>query len=320
MARNLSAPLNRIVFRCDPCQRNFETEPARVEDDPSAPWHPFAYSAPCPSCGDDAAQAQYHRALIKAWASATGPRTPEGKATVARNLEGHPTPEETLRTRFNALKHGMHAEVAQYFPAAPGRYPACQACDVDPVFCVRQPACVKQTQLFMLHHAAFEQRDPKHLTTIYASIQSAITAVVQQILQTIIADGVKLETPAWAVNRDGDVVIGEYTDIEGQTHTIIETRAHPLLDALSKFLARNNLSLSDMGMTPKVIEQEEEQLGRLQHDAQSQLLLADFAQRQQASLEALKDLAKRAQLRKEADPVLIEYRQQNGGDDEVDGA
>ncbi|AOZ48867.1 hypothetical protein [Chromobacterium vaccinii] len=315
--RDLSKQLESLTFRCTACANTFDAAPGRVEDAPELEHHPFAYFADCTRCGEEAAQAPFHKSLVKAWASATGPRTAAGKAASAKNLEGHPTPEEALRTRFNALKHGMTAETAQYFPARPGKYPACSSCDVDPGYCAKQPACIKQTQLFMVHHAAFEQRNPKHLTPIYSSIQASITAIIQQILQTIIADGVKLEHPAWAVTREGDIVIGEYADFEtGEKRIIMETKAHPLLKPLQEFLSRNNLALSDMGMTPKAIEQEEQQMGRLAPagDGPRTLSLEDYAAKQAESMAALKALADRANARKQRDPVLIEYQQQNGGE------
>ncbi|WP_040652888.1 hypothetical protein [Pseudogulbenkiania ferrooxidans] len=313
--RDLSLPLDTVTFRCSPCRHTFDAEPLRVDDAAELEHHPFAYAAACPLCGRETGQAPFHKALVKAWANATGPKTSAGKAAVTKNIEGHPTPEEALRTRFNAMKHGMAAETAQYFPSRPGKYPACSSCDVDHTYCAQQPACVKQTQLFMVHHAAFEQRNPKHLVPIYSSIQASITAIIQQILQTIIADGVKLEHPAWAVTREGDIVIGEYNDFEtGKKRTIMEVKAHPLLKPLQEFLSRNNLSLSDMGMTPKAIEQEEQQMGKLQRgeDTQATLSLQDFAAKQAESLAALKQLAERANARKQRDPVLIDYQQQNG--------
>ena len=123
---------------------------------------------------------------MKAWANATGPRTEEGKAATAANLEGHPTKEEAQRTRFNAMKHGLAARTATYFPAKYDGYEFCSTCDVDRNFCASQPACVKKTELFMLHHAAFEQRNPKHLMGIYSDLQASVLAVVQQIIQTIV--------------------------------------------------------------------------------------------------------------------------------------
>ncbi|NHQ81582.1 zinc ribbon domain-containing protein [Chromobacterium vaccinii] len=315
--RDLSKQLESLTFRCPACGNTFDAAPGRVEDAPEFEHHPFAYFAECTRCGEEAAQAPFHKSLVKAWANSTGPKTPAGKAASARNLEGHPTAEEALRTRFNALKHGMTAETAQYFPARPGKYPACSSCDVDPGYCAKQPACIKQTQLFMVHHAAFEQRNPKHLTPIYSSIQASITAIIQQILQTIIADGVKLEHPAWAVTREGDIVIGEYNDFDtGEKRIIMETKAHPLLKPLQEFLSRNNLALSDMGMTPKAIEQEEQGMGRLAPagDGQKTLSLEDYAAKQAESMAALRALADRANARKQRDPVLIEYQQQNGGE------
>lgn len=312
--RDLSSPLDSVTFRCTPCRHTFDAQPAVVEDDPSAEHHPYRYSASCPICGQPCSQAPFHKGLLKAWSNATGPRTAEGKAATARNLDGHPTPEEAKRTRFNAMKHGMNAEVAQYFPAKPDGYPACASCDVDRDYCRSQPACVRQTQLFMVTHAAFEQKNPKHLMPIMASMQASITAIIQQILQTIIADGVKLTTPAWAVDREGNVVVGEYTDlVTGERRRIMEVKAHPLLKPLQEFLSRNNLSLADMGMTPKVIDQEEQKLGRLsQGDGPPALSLEDYAAKQAASLQALAALAERANARKQRDPVLVEYQQQNG--------
>lgn len=314
--RDYQQALNTVVFRCMSCRRNFESAPQVVVDEPARTHHPFRYFAACPFCSQEAEQAQYEVNLIKAWCHATGPKTDEGKAVSTQNLAGHPTPEEAKRTRFNAMKHGLNARVATYFPAKPDGYSACQNCDIDRKFCAAQPACQKQTQLFMLHQAAFEQRDPKHLISIYADMQAAITAIMQQILQTILRDGVSLRTPAWAVDKEGCVVIAEYKDlVTGQNQTIYEVKAHPLLRALQDFLSKNGMSLADMGMTPRVIEQEEAALGKLAQDSETQQSLLEYSQRQAQALENLANLARRANARREQDPVLIEYRQQNGSEE-----
>jgi hypothetical protein len=69
------------------------------------------------------------------------------------------------------MKHGLSACTATYFPAKPDGYAFCKTCDVDRVFCASQHACIKKTELFMLHHAAFEQRNPKHLMDTYSDLQ-----------------------------------------------------------------------------------------------------------------------------------------------------
>ena len=315
MAKDRSKPLSEINFYCRPCFQSFRAEPGRVEDAPQAEHHPFEYFAPCPKCGAECEQAAWERGLLKAWANATGPRTEEGKAATAANLEGHPTREEALRTRFNAMKHGLSARTATYFPSKPDGYDFCSACDVDRVWCASQPACAKKTELFMLHHAAFEQRNPKHLTGIYADLQASLFAVLQQTLQTIITDGVKVETVKWYTNKEGEVLVAEYVDEDGKRRIMKESIiAHPLFKPLGELLSRAGLSLADMGMTAKVIEAEDEEMGRLQEDQQQRGSMLEFQQRQTSALEALAGAIERAKSNKQRDPVLIEHQAQNGGD------
>lgn len=307
-----SRPLDEVTFRCA-CRRTFSARPERVEEFPERDWHPWRYLATCPDCGEDAPAAPWWLALLKGWQNATGPRTPEGIAATTANLAGHPTPEEALRTRFNAMKHGLSAKTATYFPSRPGGYAFCAGCDVDWDFCSSQPACTKQTRLFMKHHAAFEQRKPEHLRGIYADLQAALFAVVQQILQTIIADGVKIEAPQY-INYEGEVIFVRYTDpVTGETQVIKDIQAHPLFKPLGELLSRNNLSLADMGMTQKVIDDEEQEFGRLQSQQQAREDLTLYAQRQAKALEDLRGLMNNATANRERDPVLIEYNQQNGG-------
>lgn len=312
MATRLN-PLPEINFYCKPCYKGFKVAPGRVEDAPEYEHHPYSYYAVCPRCGDDCEQVQWEKNLIKAWANSTGPKTQEGKAATAANLEGHPTQEESLRTRFNAMKHGMTSKVATYFPSKPDGYEFCKNCDVDRGYCYSQPACVKKTELFMLHHAAFEQRNPKHLMGIYADLQASIFAVLQQILQTIISDGVKLEAPKYYTDKDSVLIIAEYIDESGNRKIIKDVQAHPLFRPLGELMSRTGLTLSDMGMTAKAIDDEEQALGRLSHENTAQEGLDDYRLRQVAALESLSAAVDRANQKTKDDPILIEYQQENGG-------
>lgn len=313
MAKDRSSPLDKVTFQCPSCRRTFSAAPERVEECPEQEHHPFAYFAAC-VCGAEARQATYERNLMKAWANATGPKTADGKAAVAANLEGHPTPEEAKRTRFNAMKTGLYARTATYFPAKPGGYAFCDGCDVDPGWCARQPACTKKTELFMLHHAAFDQNNPKHLKGMYADLQAALFSVVQQIVQTIMADGVKIQTPEYYKKPNSEeIVIAEYVDESGTRRILMrEVMAHPLFKPLGELLSRNNLSLADMGMTQKVLEDVEQDQGRLKRDEATQEALADFSRNQVKALEDLRGLMARANASRDKDPILAEFTRVNG--------
>jgi DTW domain-containing protein YfiP len=118
-------------------------------------------------------------------------------AKVGKNLEGHPNSEAQLRTRFNAMKHGMAAKTATYFPARPDKYSFCERCEVNRTWCAAQAACVKQTELFMLHHAAFETRNPRVLAGLHADLQAGLTAMLQMLMQQVLGYGV-VRCATWA--------------------------------------------------------------------------------------------------------------------------
>ena len=108
-----SAQLLKVNFRCSVCRHPFLAVPDLIEPDPHREHHPYRYFGDCPKCkAERQPQAIWERALMKAHQMSTGPKSAEGKAATAANLAGHPTPDEALRTRFNAMKHGMNAKVA----------------------------------------------------------------------------------------------------------------------------------------------------------------------------------------------------------------
>lgn len=306
------SPLKTVVFRCKACKATFEAPPERVEAAPEDDdVHPWRYFHPC-ACGAEAPQAHWARAAMKAWRNCTGPRTAEGKAAVRENLRGHPTPEESLRTRFNGMKHGLNSRVATYFPAKPDGYAFCATCDVDREWCRQQPCCEKQTSHFMKHHAAFEQRNPKHLMGIYSDFHAALMATVSECLRRIIGDGVTLQVPKTYVDKDGRCLVVEYLDERGNVCQVTDVVSHPLFKPVSELITRMGISLHDLAMTPKQGEDEAATMGKLQAEAGEQETLAAFEERKVKALEDLSGMMKRANAAKAKDPVLIEYQQQNG--------
>lgn len=303
-----------ITFKCRnrECGHQWKGEPGRIEDAPELTHHPHRYFAPCPACADEAPQAEWEQRLMKAWANATGPKSEAGKAASAANLKGHPTPEETKRLRFNAMKTGMYAETATYFPAKPGKYPQCQGCSVNWGWCATQTACVKQVELFMQHHVAFEQGNPTALKEQYASMQAAVFGLLSMIIQTIAGDGVKITSPKYYTN-EGGMFLCEYSDPDtGERRVIHEITAHPLFKPLGELLSRNHLSLADMGITQaQAVPDSPMMAGRLAGDLGPEDV-QQFALTQQKQLADLRDVMQRADAARRRDPIVIEHEAQNG--------
>lgn len=312
--KRLAEQQDTINFRCERCYgKEFAKKPDRIEPDDTAPHHPWQYFAIC-ACGAECEQAKWERGLFKAWMSATGPRTEEGKAATTRNLAGHPTPEESLRTRFNAMKHGMNARVATYFPARPDKYSFCTGCEVDRGWCARQSACTKQTEIFMLHHAAIEQRNPKILGGIHADIQASLISLLQMCIQTVLVDNPVLTSPEWYTNKDGELdQVGFMNSETGVYDYVMKKESHPLLKIILDMVSKNNLSLADLGITQKAVEREEEAMGFIAKSNQKTELLADAAHRNAVALENLAGLMDAAREKRKHDPILIEHDAQEGG-------
>lgn len=309
-----SAQLSQVNFRCGECKRGFSAAPDLIDAAPERDHHPYRYFGNCPHCGAaNQPQASWEAALLKAHQTSTGPRTEEGKAATGANLAGHPTAEETRRTRFNAMKHGMNARVATYFPAKPDRYAFCERCDVDRTWCAEQPACVKQTEIFMLHHAAFEQRDPRVLAGLHADLQASLTAMLQMCIQEVLGLGVLIKAPKVELDREGNPVTLTYVDSDGKRQYIYNYTSNPAFKPLTELVSRLGLSMNDLGMTVKKADDEDGPLnGRLQLDADTRETLESFGARMLEATRGAKDLIAQAQQRTKADPVLVEFQARGG--------
>lgn len=310
------ASLTHVNFRCGVCKHAFECAPDLIEDNPDQSWHPYSYFGDCPKCHAEAQpQAGWERALLKAHQHSTGPKTPEGIEIVKANIAGHPTPEEALRTRFNAMKHGMNARTATYFPAKPDRYSFCSTCEVDRTWCSQQSACVKQTEIFMLHHAAFEQRNPKVLAQLHGDLQAALTATLQMCLQEVLGQGVVIKQPKVELSRDGSPVTLTYLDANGELQYIYDYQSHPAFKPIEALVSRLGLSMTDLGMTVRAADGEEEEgMGRLQLDKESLESLNSFGQRMLKATENAAALISQAQHFSRNDPVLVEHQAQAGSE------
>ena len=306
------APRSDITFKCDVCLHVWDSEPEEVVDAPELS-HPYRYYATCSKCRATAQQIAWQRGLFSSYVKSTGPKTLEGKAASAANLDGHPTPEEAMRTRFNALKHGAAAKQAMYFPAKPGKYDACETCDIDHDYCSQQIACMRRTELFMRNLIAIQSGDPDMLRENHAIQQANFAALMDDMLLSVISKGVALETPVYSFDKDGGFHIGQMLDpVTGQLKTLTELKAHPLLKHIFDLISKNNLSLSDLGMTQKVKDDNDIQMGRLAQDNNEKQSMLAFQQKQAAQLGNLREMMENSKKNLQADPILIEHKQNSG--------
>lgn len=315
MAKDWAEQQTVVNFRCGVCKHAWEDEPDLIEDAPELEYHPYRYFGDCPKChAEMQPQAAWARALLKAHQMSTGPKTPEGLAAVRKNLEGHPNAEAVLRTRFNAMKHGMAAKTATYFPARPDGYSFCERCDEDRKWCAQQAACVRQTQIFMLHHAAFEQRNPRVLAGIHADLQAGLTAMLQMLMQQVLGEGVVITQPRVELDRDGNSQTLSYLAEDGTRKYIYDRQAHPALKAISDFVSRLGLSMGDLGMTVRAAgtDEGEEGQGVLRLDDQTRETLSDFNQRMLGVMGKARDMLAAANEATRTDPVLVAHEAREG--------
>jgi hypothetical protein len=315
---NLSDPLLDVNFHCRAkgCGAKFRARPDRSAPAPEREHHPFAYFARCPECTAEAGQAAWEISLLAAWPNATGPKTPEGKAASAANLKGHPTPEEALLTRFNGMKHGLFARVANFFPAKPGRYPQCEGCEhLETRACVPQRACLKRTELYLRHQVAFDTRDPRLLVQLRSDTQAGIQGLIDDMLLTIAQDGgPRLKTPEWYYDKDGEFHLAKFIDADtGQEVQLHKLEAHPLLAMLMLYISKNAMTLHDLEMTPRSQDEADALEGFMdQHEPEKQASI-EHQQRQTAALENLSAMIERSRERRGHDPVLIEHGEAEHG-------
>jgi len=305
-------PLTEVAFYCAPCKNKFKGEPDETVPAPEKTWHPYDYWSYCEQCGTRIPQANWEKGSLKARSMATGPKTKEGKAASSTNLVGHPTPEEAKITRFNALKHGLYAKVAKYFPAIVGKYPECQSCEHEKTQICKTKfnACLKKTELFMKFQLAFDKDDPAILRDLMAENQAALMGIYSQMLMTVAGEGVMTHQPKVVLDKEGNPTALTYRDSDGVDQPVLDSKAHPLLKVITDMVAKNQVSLGDMNMTYKAQEQAATLKGYLDKEDDDRETTREFQDRQTKSVEQLRGLLERSQERTARDPVLIEHSHQ----------
>jgi len=303
--------MSELTFECRPCKltfvsANFTIEAAENVGDCER------YYAECPQCQQQVPQIHWERSLMKAHRKATGPKTAEGKAKVRKNLEGHPTPEETKRTRFNNMKHGLNAKTAKYFPARPGKYPHCVSCQVDKAWCATQVACQVQTELFMRYQVAFQSQDPELLVALGAENNAAFQAIMANMMLGVISQGAVLQQPQFFVNPK----TGECDLVRDEQGDVVKTvLAHPLLKYIPEYMKIANQQPADFNMTRRQQGDQNPVLNGFLNGGNEDL--SEYHERQTQSLAQLETLILESRQATLNDPVYLEYREDSADDNTV---
>jgi hypothetical protein len=171
---------------------------------------------------------------------------------------------------------------------------------------------VKQTELFMLHHAAMDQRDPKVLGKLHADLMSSLTATLQMCLQAVLGDGVVIRTPKVELAKDG------YPGDAGRTTSRRHEARHlrvPREPAVQADLGPDHApGPVDERPGPHASAAEEEDpagIGTLSlQGGTSRESLEDFSRRAADAMVGVREQLARGQSRMRQDPVLIEHEAQ----------
>jgi hypothetical protein len=149
---------------------------------------------------------------------------------------------------------------------------------------------MKRTELFLKHQVAFQTKDPGLLTELRANLHANIQAIIDDMILAIVSTGVQIKAPKYYVDKDGVLQLAEYYDNDGNKRLIEEINAHPLLKVLTEFLAKNSLSLADMQMTPKVVEEDTLLRGHLDAERGAGETVERYARQSAESLDRLERL------------------------------
>lgn len=289
-------PLDKVTFRCIPCAYTFDAEPARIEDHPEVAAHPWAYFAPCPHCEEDCAEIAHNRNIRLGWGK-SGPSDPywlDGKRTM--------TPEQRARNKFNALKHGMYAREARFFPAHPGSK-WCDGCEINHDHCRAQPACIRDASLVMRHVVAFQNRDPAMLREEHALLHGRMHVMLGRMMHHILQRGVALEAPRIYIDQEH----GPKPVLDADGNQLIEITAHPLIKQMIDLIQKMGMTFEDLGMTEKQQTEEKQLAGYLDDKKVNRESMLEHQERQTEALENLGKLFEKSREQKSKDPVLLEY-------------
>lgn len=290
------------TFYCRECKKSFSAEPARTEPLPDSP-HPFEYFASCPVCNAECTEAHWHKNLYLAWLNISGTGNP---AASAKNL---PSAGDS-RAKFNALKSGLFAKKAQYFPAAVGRYPECEGCATS-ADCEDGGICIEISKIKMIVQRAVDTSDPSAITALTGQIQADVFVMIQRLMSQALRDGVTLTKPLFTSHENRHSFV-KYPDEDGNVHQVYETTVHPAVRAVAELLQKNNLALGDMLLTQKTAGEQNLGMGFLKNDETRTQTAAEAAVARKAATDEFIRNLQTAPVSRAADSAFQDHEGEGG--------
>lgn len=158
--------------------------------------------------------------------------------------------------------------------------------------CKEFGGCLKRAELLLRHQIAFESNDPNKLQQFRAKTQAHVQALIDDMILAIAQDGgPRITSPEWYYDKDGGFHLAKYTDAKsGEIVHINKIEAHPLLKLLMDFISKNKMTLEDMGMTPKVQDEQDALRGYLDDQEEEKEKSLEYQQRMQTGMDKLTTL------------------------------
>lgn len=284
--------------------QNLDLPVERVEERPDQEPHPFEYFAHCPTCQTEITEAPFVKNLYRAWLNITGTKSPD---ISAQNL---PPPDDPRR-KFNALKSGLYAKKAKYFPAKVGRYPECDGCEHSHE-CETIGVCLQISKVKMMVAQAFDSKDPAFLQPLFQDIQADVFVLLQRLIGQALRDGAILTSPVWHGMKEGYTMVKGLDPETGEEKQLYQRELHPAIRAIAELLQKNGLSLADLQLTPKTAAEHSAQMGHLRGAADERQSLNEFRQKKLEQNENFLGLLRRAPAQRDKDPFFMEHQEEAG--------
>lgn len=301
MSANNAVSENFLYFYCKKCKIAGRVPELEAQYDEAG--NPILL---CDECGNPMSMSNHHLFnLSKGWSKATGPKTPEGKAKNAQNLDGHrgkyKSEETKERASCNGFKTGQYCTKPRIIaPAIHGRYLDCEDCELSES-CEKKEIkwCPVFIQPLVNFLAAHKNSDPSQLKTLVGDSHAQLYAIQQQAMNEIFKDGAVVE------------------DVKIYKDTIQKTKkSHPAIESVLKIMDTIGFTADQQNMTPARQDSDDDLGGFLKDTADANKTVAETASQMMDMMKTFQnDILAKAEESRQKDTALTQYNEEKDNED-----